>query len=109
MVSIEDGQVCCRYQGSQRQRWHTMTLPAQELSRRFLQHVFPQGCHKVRYYGLWNPRQRPPLHPLQLWLARHAAAPLPPPRTQRARRPPSGVHPSELARRVLTAARACWS
>ncbi len=22
--------------------------------RRFLQHVLPRGCHKVRYFGLWR-------------------------------------------------------
>ena len=26
--------------------------------RRFLQHVLPRGFHKVRYFGLWHPRQR---------------------------------------------------
>ena len=38
LVSLEDGQVCFRYQDSQNHRWHTMTLPAQELIRRVLQH-----------------------------------------------------------------------
>jgi hypothetical protein len=39
--------------------------------------VLPQGFHKVRYSGLWSPVHRPLLHPLQLCLARHAAAPPP--------------------------------
>jgi hypothetical protein len=39
IVSIEDGDVSFRYQDSQNHRWHTMTLPAQEFIRRFLQHV----------------------------------------------------------------------
>jgi Putative transposase/Transposase zinc-binding domain len=77
IVSIEDGYVCFRYQGSQSHRWNTMTLPAQEFIRRFLQHVLPQGFHKVRYYGLWSPLHRPLLHQLQLWLARHAPDPPP--------------------------------
>jgi hypothetical protein len=72
LLSIADGQVCFRYQDSQDHRWHTMTLPAQEFIRRFLQHVLPQGFHKVRYYGLWSPVHRPLLHQLQLWLAGHA-------------------------------------
>lgn len=46
-----------------------MTLPAAEFIRRFLQHVLPQGFHKVRYYGLWSPVHRPLLHQLQLLLA----------------------------------------
>jgi hypothetical protein len=77
LLSLEDGQVCCRYQDSQTSRWHTMTLPAQEFIRRFLPHVLPQGFHKVRYYGLWSPLQRPLLHQLQLVLAGHAPAPPP--------------------------------
>ncbi|MBI3697641.1 MAG: transposase, partial [Acidobacteria bacterium] len=28
-------------------------LPAVEFMARFLQHVLPPGCTKVRYYGLW--------------------------------------------------------
>jgi site-specific recombinase XerD len=39
ILSIEDGQVCCRDQDAQTSRWHTMTLPAQEFIRRFLPHV----------------------------------------------------------------------
>jgi Putative transposase/Transposase zinc-binding domain len=77
LLSIEDGQVSFRYQDSQDQRWRTMTLPAHEFIRRFLQHVLPQGFHKVRYDGLWSPLHRPLLHQLQLWLAGHAADPLP--------------------------------
>jgi hypothetical protein len=77
LLSIEAGQVSFRYQGSQDQRWRTMTLPAHEFIRRFLQHVLPQGFHKVRYYGLWSPVHRPLLHQLQLCLAAHAADPPP--------------------------------
>jgi Putative transposase/Transposase zinc-binding domain len=69
LLSIDAHQVCFRYQDSQDQRWRTMTLPAHEFIRRFLQHVLPQGFHKVRYYGLWSPVHRPLLHQLQLWLA----------------------------------------
>ena len=64
ILSIEDGHVCFRSQDAQEQRWKTMTLPALECIRRFLQHVLPQGFHKVRYYGLWSPVHRPLLHQL---------------------------------------------
>jgi Putative transposase/Transposase zinc-binding domain len=74
LLSVADGQVCFRYQDSQDYRWKTMTLPAQEFIRRFLQHVLPQGFHKVRYYGLWSPVHRSLLRPLQLWLAGHDPA-----------------------------------
>ena len=36
-----------------------MTLESSEFIRRFLQHVLPQGFHKVRYYGILSPRHRP--------------------------------------------------
>jgi Putative transposase/Transposase zinc-binding domain len=77
ILSIEDGHVGFRYQDAQDQRWKTMTLPAHEFIRRFLQHVLPQGFHKVRSYGLWSPVHRPLLHQLQLWLAGHVPATLP--------------------------------
>jgi Putative transposase/Transposase zinc-binding domain len=77
MLSSEDGHVGFRDQDAQDQRWKTMTLPALEFMRRFLQHVLPQGFHKVRYYGLWSPVHRPLLHQLQLWLAgQYPPAPL---------------------------------
>jgi Putative transposase/Transposase zinc-binding domain len=69
ILSIEDGQVCFRYQDSRHHGWKPMTLPALEFIRRFLQHVLPEGFHKVRYYGLWSPVHRPLLHQLQLCLA----------------------------------------
>jgi Putative transposase/Transposase zinc-binding domain len=77
LLAIEDGHVCFRSQDTQDQRWKTMTLPALEFIRRFLQHVLPQGFHKVRYYGLWSPIHRPLLHQLQLWLAGHVPDPPP--------------------------------
>jgi hypothetical protein len=77
MLSLEDGCGCFRYQDAQDQRWKTMTLPAQAFIRRFLQHILPQGFHKVRYDGLWSPGHRPLLHQRQLCLA--SQAPPPPP------------------------------
>jgi hypothetical protein len=74
---IENGQVCFRDQDSQDQRWNTLTWPAHECLRRFRPQVLPQGFHNVRYYGLWSPVHRPLLHPRQLCLAGHAAAPPP--------------------------------
>ena len=32
--------------------------PASSFSQRFLQHVLPRGCTKVRYYGLWSATRR---------------------------------------------------
>ncbi len=109
LLSIADGQVCFRSQDSQDQRWRTMTLPADACIRRFLQHVWPQGFHKVRYDGLWRPVHRPLLHQLQLGLAGHAAAPLPALLNQRRRQPRPGAHPSERVNPVHPAVRGCWS
>jgi Putative transposase/Transposase zinc-binding domain len=88
ILSIDDGRVCFRYADSRTHRWKTMTLPAQEFIRRFLQHVLPLGFHKVRYYGLWSPTHRSLLHRLQLCLAGHEPpAPLASP--DQARQPPA--------------------
>ena len=78
MLSIAEGHGCFRSQDSRHHCWKTMALPALEFIRRFLQHVLPQGFHKVRYYGLWSPVYRPLLHQLQLCLAGHTP-PSPPP------------------------------
>ena len=51
-----------RYQNARDCQWRTMTLPAEEFIRRFLQHVLPTGVHKVRYYGLWAPSNKAKLH-----------------------------------------------
>jgi hypothetical protein len=49
-------------------QWKTMSLPAKEFLRRYLQHVLPRGYHKVRYYGLLSPANRVTLRRLQLLL-----------------------------------------
>ena len=58
ILSVDDGKVTFRYQNARDYQWRTMTLPADEFIRRFLQHVLPSGVHKVRYYGLWAPSNR---------------------------------------------------
>ena len=66
LVRIEADQVTFRYQDHGKRQWRTMTLPALEFIRRFLQHVLPQGTHKVRYYGFWSPSHRQLLRRIQL-------------------------------------------
>jgi hypothetical protein len=46
-----------------------MPLRGEEFLRRYLQHVLPQGFHKVRYYGLLSPANRVALKRVQLLLA----------------------------------------
>jgi hypothetical protein len=100
ILSLDNGQVCFRYQVSQDHRWKTMTLPALEFIRRFLQHVLPQGFHKVRYYGLWSPAHRPLLHQLQLCLA--GQAPPSPPES-----PEGESHAHDAEYPLLQAGRIC--
>jgi hypothetical protein len=68
LINIEDGKVTFRYQKCGQRQWNIMTLPAHEFIRRFLQHVLPQGMHKIRYYGIWNPANRGLLRRAQLLL-----------------------------------------
>lgn len=55
---LQDGQVTFRYRDNRTQEIRRVTLPAVEFLHRFLQHVLPRGCTKVRYYGLWSPTCR---------------------------------------------------
>src|SRR5574341_98559 len=50
---IQNGQVTFRYRESRSQKLRRLTLPALEFIARFLEHVLPPGCAKVRYYGIW--------------------------------------------------------
>jgi len=69
ILSTNDGNVTFRYQNSGTGIWKTMTLQGEEFLRRYLQHVLPQGFHKVRYYGLLSPANRVMLKRVQLLLA----------------------------------------
>lgn len=55
---IDADQVTFRYRDTRTQALRRVTLPGAEFLRRFLQHVLPSGCSKVRYYGLWSPTCR---------------------------------------------------
>jgi hypothetical protein len=47
----EQGNITFKYKTSGDGQWRTLSLPAQEFIRRFLQHVLPKGFQRVRYYG----------------------------------------------------------
>jgi hypothetical protein len=51
ILKDESGQITFQYKDSEDRQWHSLTLSAQELLRRFLQHVLPKGFQRVRYYG----------------------------------------------------------
>lgn len=73
LVGLQEDTVSFRYRDSRDQRKRTMTLPAQEFLRRFLQHVLPKGLHRVRAFGLLHPAHRAVLRRLQLLLASRGA------------------------------------
>ncbi|MHC4481422.1 MAG: IS91 family transposase [Planctomycetota bacterium] len=78
ILSVDDSEVTFRYRNGRGFHWRTMTLPAEEFIRRFLQHVLPKGVHKVRYYGLWAPSNRARLQDIRLRLtARESDTALP--------------------------------
>lgn len=62
LESIDDGSVTFRYRDNRTQQIRRVTLPALEFIARFLQHVLPRGCAKVRYYGIWSSSRSKQLH-----------------------------------------------
>ena len=58
LEAIDDGHVTFRYRDNRTQAVRRVTLPGVEFLQRFLQHVLPRGCAKVRYYGLWSVAHR---------------------------------------------------
>jgi putative transposase len=88
VVATDDRTVTFGYRDSRDQRRKTMTLPADEFLRRFLQHVPLRGLHRVRAFGLLHPAHRDTLRRLQLLLApRQAPASPTPERPPRLRLP----------------------
>jgi len=54
LEQIDHGQVTFRYRENRSQKLLRVVLPAVEFIGRFLEHVLPPGCVKVRYYGIWS-------------------------------------------------------
>ncbi|MEP7124970.1 MAG: IS91 family transposase [Byssovorax sp.] len=69
IAAVDDRTVSFRYRDSRDHQRKTMTLPAHELLRRFLQHVPRKGLHRVRAFGLLHPAHRTTLRQLQIVLA----------------------------------------
>jgi len=65
LVRFDNGQVTFRYKPSDTSKWQQTTLPAEAFIQRFLMHVLPKRFVKVRYYGLFSPRQRHTLEALK--------------------------------------------
>ena len=58
LEQIDDTRVTFRYRDNRTQETRRATLSGVEFLRRFLQHVLPRRCTKVRYYGLWSATRR---------------------------------------------------
>ena len=79
ILAMDESNVTLRCKSNRTQKWKTVTLSGVEFLRRFLQHVLPQGFHKVRYYGHWSPAKRKQQLQVQLlFLLKKAAAPAAP-------------------------------
>jgi len=68
LIATDHRSVTFSYRDSRDGVRKSMTLPAHEFLRRFLQHVSPRGFHRVRAYGLLHSSQRITLRRLQLLL-----------------------------------------
>jgi hypothetical protein len=58
LEEMTDDTVTFRYQDHRTHETRRVTLTGIEFLERFLQHVLPRGCAKVRYYGLWSAAHR---------------------------------------------------
>jgi hypothetical protein len=67
---MDNGQVTFRYRDKRTPQMRHLTLPALDFIGRFLQHVLPQGCAKVRYYGICSSSCRTQLDQAQTLLGR---------------------------------------
>ncbi len=83
LEQIDDDHVTFRYRDHRTQAIRRATLSGVEFLQRFLQHILPRRCMKVRYDGLWSARRRADLdHARDLLPAvPAAAAPTTPPAT----------------------------
>jgi Putative transposase/Transposase zinc-binding domain len=68
ILAMDDQSVTFQYKDRKANRRRTCRLEGTEFVRRYLQHVLPRGFHKVRYYGLWNPKRRDQLEQVRLLL-----------------------------------------
>ena len=73
ILGMDQTHVTFRWKDRKAGAWCTERLPGVEFLGRFLQHVLPQGFHKVRYYGLWHPSRRKQAD--RAWLLLILAAP----------------------------------
>ncbi|CAN5496545.1 hypothetical protein BH20ACI3_BH20ACI3_42410 [soil metagenome] len=76
LESLENGEVTFRYRHNRSQQLRRVQLTGEEFIRRFLLHVLPRGCAKVRYYGICSPTCRPQLAQARTLLDQTTADPV---------------------------------
>jgi len=80
LLAFHDGVVQLRWRDyADGQRPKVLTLPAEELLRRFLLHILPDGFVRIRHFGLLAPRRRRAALARCRDLLAHAPPPPPPP------------------------------
>lgn len=65
IIKYENGKVTFKYKPSGTNHYKYQTVTAIEFMRRFLQHVLPDGFHKIRYYGFLNSRGKKTFEKIQ--------------------------------------------
>jgi hypothetical protein len=68
ILAMDERSVTFQYKDRKANRQRRCQLEGTEFLRRYLQHVLPRGFHKVRYYGLWNPKRRDQMQQVRLLL-----------------------------------------
>ena len=92
---IEDDHVTFRYRDNRTQHVRRVTLSGVAFLQRFLQHVLPRGCTKVRYYGIWSPTCRRQLDQARALLT-VSSPPPPEPAPNAPPPPPAAADPSPM-------------
>jgi hypothetical protein len=58
LEEVTDDHVTFRYRDNRTHVMRQVTITGVQFLERFLKHVLPRGCAKVRYYGLWSAAHR---------------------------------------------------
>jgi hypothetical protein len=66
IVAMDDQTVTFLYKDRKKRQWRPCRVTGMEFMRRFLMHVLPKGIHKVRYFGIWNQKNRQALRQVSL-------------------------------------------
>jgi hypothetical protein len=68
LLAMNQQTVTFAYKDRKHNRQRSCQVEGPQFVGRFLQHVLPQGFHKVRYYGLWHPQRQALAAQVRQWL-----------------------------------------